>query len=191
MGRLVFVTGGARSGKSKFGEELALDLALERAPHLTEGCATYLATCVPGDDEMRERVRIHRQRRPAYWNTVEEPLDVAGALARKGSETNVILVDCLGIYVTNLLLEGEEETPSTERCALVLSSVQDMVMAARNVPADVVVVSNEVGMGLVPEYLLGRIFRDVLGWANQIVAQASDEVYFMVSGVPLRVKPQK
>ncbi len=187
----MFITGGARSGKSKFGEDLALDLALQRAPNLNKGCVTYLATCVPSDPEMRERVKIHRDRRPSYWETVEEPREVARTIRQKGYGTEVILVDCLGLYVTNLLLEDEEETPSQEKCNLILSSVREVAEVARQVPSDVVVVSNEVGMGLVPEYLLGRVFRDVLGWANQILADASDEVYFMVSGVPLRVKPQR
>lgn len=187
----MFITGGARSGKSKFGEDLALDLALQSDSNLNKGCVTYLATCVPSDPEMRERVKIHRDRRPSYWETVEEPREVARTIRQKGYGTEVILVDCLGLYVTNLLLEDEEETPSQEKCNLILSSVREVAEVARQVPSDVVVVSNEVGMGLVPEYLLGRVFRDVLGWANQILADASDEVYFMVSGVPLRVKPQR
>lgn len=191
MGRLIFITGGARSGKSKFAEDLTLDLALQRDPNLNKGCVTYLATCVPSDREMRERVKMHKDRRPSYWETVEEPREVARTIREKGYGTEVLLVDCLGLYVTNLLLEDEEETLSQEKGNLILSSVREVAEAARKVPSDVVVVSNEVGMGLVPEYLLGRVFRDVLGWANQILADASDEVYFMVSGVPMRVKPQR
>ncbi len=100
----------------------------------------------------------------------------------------MLLVDCLGLYVTNLLCQEATGTSQNDICQAVLGSVREFAGAARNVPAHVIVVSNEVGMGLVPEYPLGRLFRDTLGWANQILAEGSDKVYLMVSGIPVAVK---
>lgn len=206
MGRLILVTGGARSGKSSFAEKLAVEMArgLDAVlhedsapcagpdPYLSDatrgGRVSYIATCVPDDDEMRERVEVHKRRRPSHWNTVEEPLDLTGAVKKEGALSRVVLVDCLGLYVTNLLFQKGKDTPESDRCQHVLHSVREFAKAARSVPAHVIVVSNEVGMGLVPTYPSGRLFRDTLGWANQIVAEASDKVYFMVSGIPIAVK---
>ena len=259
MGRLILITGGARSGKSSFAEKLAAEMAqAEHAafdedsvskhagpdsghactaghecgysctagpgrghscvagldgghspivePDDRPSCVTrdsrdrsvtgeghvtsviYIATCIPGDDEMRQRVVIHKSRRPSHWKTVEEPLDLAGALRREGACSRVLLVDCLGLYVTNLLCQEATGTSQKDICQAVLGSVREFAGTARNVTAHVIVVSNEVGMGLVPEYPLGRLFRDTLGWANQILAEGSDKVYLMVSGIPVAVK---
>ncbi len=184
MGRLILITGGARSGKSSFAEKLAAEMA--QGPAMP---CTYIATCIPGDDEMRQRVEIHKSRRPSHWKTVEEPLELADALKREGACSHVVLVDCLGLYVTNLLCQEGAGIPQKDICQAVLGSVREFAGTARNVTAHVMVVSNEVGMGLVPEYPLGRLFRDTLGWANQILAEASDKVYFMVSGIPVAIKP--
>ncbi|HHY12231.1 MAG TPA: bifunctional adenosylcobinamide kinase/adenosylcobinamide-phosphate guanylyltransferase [Firmicutes bacterium] len=189
MGRLILITGGARSGKSSFAEKLAGEMARSGTGEGPVAPVVYIATCIPGDDEMRQRVENHKIRRPSHWKTVEEPLDLAGALKREGTGSRVVLVDCLGLYVTNLFCQEAADTPQNDRCHDVLGAVREVAGAARDVPAHVIVVSNEVGMGLVPEYPLGRLFRDALGWANQILAEASDQVYFMVSGIPVAVKP--
>jgi adenosylcobinamide kinase/adenosylcobinamide-phosphate guanylyltransferase len=213
MGRLILITGGARSGKSSFAEKLAAEMALARDVAFSEdfahehagpvrksscvdrvcstsreGRVTYIATCIPGDDEMLERVKNHKRRRPSHWNTVEEPLGLTGVLKKEGTCSQVVLVDCLGLYVTNLLLRQNEDMPINDRCQDVLGPVREFARVARTIPANVIVVSNETGMGLVPTYQLGRLFRDTLGLANQILAEASDEVYFMVSGIPVEVK---
>lgn len=172
-GRLVLVTGGARSGKSRFAEELAGKLAQE---------VIYIATAQITDEEMARRVAKHKARRPASWRTVEEPWDLKRALQEWGQAGRTILVDCLGTYVTNLLVEkGIKE----EEASLAL---QDLARLAWASPADVIIVSNEVGWGVVPSYPLGRIFRDLLGSANQEIASLADEVYLVVCGLPLEIK---
>lgn len=172
-GRLVLVTGGVRSGKSRFAEELAIKTAQE---------VIYVATARITDEEMARRVAKHKSRRPDYWRTVEEPWDLKRALQEWGQAGRTILVDCLGTYVTNLLVEkGIKE----EEANLAL---KDFARVAWSSPADVIIVSNEVGWGVVPSYPLGRIFRDLLGSANQEIASLADEVYLVVCGLPVEIK---
>lgn len=172
-GKLVLVTGGASSGKSRFAEELAASLAQE---------VVYIATAQITDEEMARRVAKHKARRPASWRTVEEPWDLKRALQEWGQAGRTVLVDCLGTYVTNLLVGkgmGEEEASL---------ALQHLARLAWSSPANVIIVSNEVGWGVVPPYPLGRIFQDVLGLANQKIASLADEVYLVVSGLPLEIK---
>jgi adenosylcobinamide kinase/adenosylcobinamide-phosphate guanylyltransferase len=178
-GCLTLITGGARSGKSALAERLAA-----RAGNRI----TYVATCEPLDDEMRERVRAHRERRPRHWVTVEEPLAVDQAVLLHGRTSDAVIVDCLGLWVTNILLRQRPDAEYRGRCDEVLQHVVNLVDAAARVTGDVLVVSNEVGSGLVPDNLLGRIFRDSLGWANQTVAVAAQRVYLTVAGIPVDVK---
>jgi len=168
--RLIYVTGGARSGKSRFAEARAAELGGERV--------TYLATAQAFDTEMEERIGRHRADRPAAWATVEEPLDVSGALA---SVEGVALLDCLSLWVSNLLLRGDSEAQMLEAAAQVLS-----VQTRRTAP--LIVVSNEVGLGIVPDNALARQYRDALGRVNQAFAAESDEAWLLVSGLPLKLK---
>lgn len=180
-GKLVLVTGGARSGKSRFAENLAASLG-DRV--------VYVATARPGDEEMAQRIARHRARRPAWWETVEEERDVAGVVAGCGYRAEVVLVDCLAVLVSNLLLHlaGEGVEDPDEATASVLEEVSRLVEAASCVPATVILVTNEVGMGIVPEYPLGRLYRDVLGLANQAVARSAGEVYLVCAGIPVELK---
>ena len=166
MTELIFVTGGARSGKSSF--------ALEKALELGGDDVTFVATAERSDDEMVDRIARHQLERPTMWRTIEAPREVS----LSDLKSRVILLDCLSLFVSNLLLDGLEEEMILERLQTILASkVQTLI-----------VVSNEVGMGLVPEYPLGRQFRDVLGRANQLVARASTQAFFLVAGIPLRLK---
>ncbi len=178
-GSLTLITGGARSGKSTLAERLAA-----RAGNRV----TYVATCEPLDDEMRQRIRAHRERRPRHWVTLEEPLAVDQAVLLHGPSSDAVIVDCLGLWVTNILLRQPPDAEYRERCEEVLRSAANLVQAAGQVSSEILVVSNEVGSGLVPENVLGRIFRDSLGWANQVVAAAAQRVYLTVAGIPLEVK---
>lgn len=173
-GKLIFVTGGARSGKSSFAEALAAKLGTR---------VTYVATATPGDDEMRERIRLHRERRSLDWLTIEEPKDVARVVSEEGGMMDVILIDCLTLLVSNLLLAGESPTSDDE----ILAEVRELARVSREVRAHVIVVSNEVGCGIVPEYPLGRRYRDLLGRANQVVASFADEIYLCISGIPVEL----
>ena len=166
MTELIFVTGGARSGKSSF--------ALQKATELGGDDVTFVATAERSDDEMTDRIARHQLERPNTWKTIESPREVH----LTDLKSRVVLLDCLSLFVSNLLLDGLEEETILERVRLSLESRAQTL----------IVVSNEVGMGLVPEYLLGRQFRDVLGRANQLVARAATQAFFLVAGIPLRLK---
>ena len=168
MGRLTFITGGARSGKSRLAERLAM-----RA----KGPVVYLATLEPLDDEMKARVQEHRRLRPAGWTTIEEPLDPIRALdAAPTFET--CLLDCITLWVSNLLLRDEGPLPR----------LRALIEWQRARSSSLIVVSNETGSGVVPEYELGRRFRDALGEANQLLCAAADEAYLCVAGTALDLK---
>jgi adenosylcobinamide kinase/adenosylcobinamide-phosphate guanylyltransferase len=173
--QLCFVLGGVRSGKSAFALSLAARLG-ERV--------TFVATAEAGDDEMRERIEHHRERRPVDWGTVEAPLDVARAVA--AADSDVVVVDCLGLLAANLMARAQATGASADD--LMQSQVAGLLDAYHRGSASVIVVSNEVGMGVVPPYPSGREFRDLLGRANQRVAQAADRVYWMLAGLPVEVK---
>lgn len=189
-GRLILILGGARSGKSTFAETLAEKLG---------DSITYLATAQALDHEMMERVRIHRERRPAHWKTVEDPMltgarlaEISAAAAASGSRP-VLLLDCLTLLISNLLLASDFPQPGTaedapEKASAILAAVGVLADAAGKCPADVIIVANEVGSGLVPTYSLGRIYRDLAGKANQLIAAQADQVYLVVAGIPVELK---
>lgn len=185
MGRIIFITGGARSGKSRFAEEL---LAGEEE-------VLYLATSIPFDEEMRERVALHRERRNPRWTTVEAYRGLDKVLAREGRGKSHILLDCITIMVSNLILLEREidwERPESGELALLeeecRAEIERLLQAAGQFAGTTVLVSNELGMGLVPPNPLGRYFRDVAGRINQMAAARAEEVYFMVSGIATKIK---
>ena len=167
---LVLLLGGARSGKSA--------LAVERG-RAWDGPVTLIATGEAGDAEMAERIRRHQAERPAAWSTVEEPLDLAGALARLDRES-AALIDCLSLWVANVLGRGDRDDVVEDQAR----SVAEQAAARGGLT---VAVSNEVGLGVVPATPLGRRYRDVLGRVNAIWAAAADEAHFVVAGRPLRL----
>ena len=168
--QVTLVLGGARSGKSRYAERLVEDAA---------SCGTYCATAEAGDAEMAERIAAHRARRGPFWRTVEAPLALAATVAAESTcRERPILVDCLTLWLSNLLLADKQ--PDEEAAAL--------ASALRDAAAPVVLVSNEVGMGLVPETPLGRRFRDAAGRLNQQVAALADRVVFVAAGLPLALK---
>jgi len=172
---LTFIIGGARSGKTALAQSLCRPYAR----------VVYLATLRAEDDEMRERIRRHRGTRPPEWSTIEEPLAIAAAAGRASGEFDAIVLDCLTLWLSNFCWEhracGAEEL---ERRAL---GEADELAGARG-GAHLIVVSNEVGSGIVPENAVARQFRDLQGWVNQRVAAAADEVWQTVAGIPVRIK---
>lgn len=229
-GRLILVTGGARSGKSSYAERLAAKLAAPLGDRVT-----YIATSEEHDDEMRQRVRAHRAARSRSWTTVECPLEVAAAVRRAAAPpsgaaaastgtkdlpsatarssqvvaatASVILLDCVALWVANLLFSGgafggsappddgynyeKDLLPASEERAAgrrVVAAVDDLLAALAESRVTLVAVTNEVGLGVVPEYPLARLYRDQLGWANQRLARRADEFYLLVSGCALDVK---
>ena len=179
MGRLTLVLGGARSGKSAFAEGLVWDGEAEGKK------VVYIATYepVPGDEEMDGRLEKHRRRRPPSWRTVEEPRDLEGALSKVEKNT-IVLVDCITVWVSNLLLAGDEK----EAEEAILRRAKAFCSAARSSPADIVAVSGETGWGVVPPSSLGRLYRDILGIVNQETAKNADEVWLVIAGLPQRLK---
>ena len=169
MRKTLLVLGGARSGKSTFAE----------ARVATSGLAqVYLATATAGDAEMAERIARHRARRGPAWRVVEEPLDLIDALDRSAARESAVLVDCLTLWLSNLMHAGRDVDHEAARLVAWLATA----------PGHVVLVSNEVGLGLVPETALGRSFRDAQGRLNQQVAAAAAEVAFVAAGLPLWLK---
>jgi len=169
--RTVFVTGGARSGKTRF--------ALERAASWP-GSLLYIATAEARDDEMRRRIALHQAERGPRWSTAEAPLALADAI--RGAEGyGAALVDCLTLWTSNLMERHGEDDEA------ILAAGRELVAALAKAPAPVVLVSNEVGWGIVPENRLARRFRDVAGTLNRMVSAAADEAYLVVSGRPLRL----
>jgi len=179
VAQLVLVLGGARSGKSTFAQQMAARWGGDRV--------LFVATAEVGDEEMRRRVAAHLRERPAAWRTVEAPRDVARGVAGHLDGVEVVLLDCLTVLVSNLLLAHSDPFDPAARAG-VLAEVEAIVSRARETPACWIVVSNEVGAGLVPPSPVGRSYRDLLGLANQRLAQEADQVTLLVAGVPMRVK---
>jgi adenosylcobinamide kinase/adenosylcobinamide-phosphate guanylyltransferase len=169
----ILVVGGCRSGKSRFSEEWAAERFARR---------TYVATTIAGDDEeMQRRVAVHRQNRSADWQTIEEPHAIADVLRHQWQHTDVFLVDCLTLWLTNLLLQNFSDDD-------ILDKVRDLADAVSECPVSVALVANEVGLGIVPESALARRFRDLAGWCNQTMGARCDQVVFMAAGLPLYLK---
>ncbi len=169
---LTFVLGGARSGKSRYAETLA-----ESQP----GACIYVATAEPGDAEMAARIQAHRARRGGRWRTVEEPLDLCPRLEALAAPESCVLVDCLTLWLSNLMAAGRDVEAESLALAATLSGLSG--------PA--IVVANEVGLGIVPENDLAREFRDAAGRLNQLVAEAAPSVVFVAAGLPMTMKSPK
>ncbi|HWD57612.1 MAG TPA: bifunctional adenosylcobinamide kinase/adenosylcobinamide-phosphate guanylyltransferase [Stellaceae bacterium] len=174
---ITLILGGARSGKSRHAEQLVTAAA---------SAGTYIATAEPGDAEMAARIAEHRARRSAFWRTVEAPLDLAAAIRAEADPARPILVDCLTLWLANLMGAGRVVAHDSEALRAALRDA-----AGRDTAGPVVLVANEVGLGLVPETPLGREFRDAAGRLNQDIAALADRVVFVAAGLPLVLKGQK
>ncbi len=185
--RLILVLGGARSGKSTFAEKLAAN---------SQRSVAYIATATASDEEMQARIVRHRAQRPQAWSTLEEPLDLAGAVRRAGALADVLLLDCLTLWTSNWLMQkmgtdwNEQVISDMHFTENALKEVEAMLQVLRTLPTHkiVIVVSNEVGAGLVPEYPLGRLYRDTLGYVNQRLASVAERVYVLVAGIAVDLK---
>ncbi|MBW2516569.1 MAG: bifunctional adenosylcobinamide kinase/adenosylcobinamide-phosphate guanylyltransferase [Deltaproteobacteria bacterium] len=173
MKEIIFVIGGCRSGKSSH--------ALQTAEKMPQDSKIYIATCVPQDDEMRQRVAKHQKERSQSWGTLEVPVDLPQAILENSRKENVILADCLTLWLSNLLMETDDEKK--------LEKMIDRLTAAlEKAPGTIVLVSNEIGTGIVPENKLARQYRDIIGLANQAVAKTAGKVIWMVAGIPVTIK---
>jgi adenosylcobinamide kinase / adenosylcobinamide-phosphate guanylyltransferase len=179
---LILVTGGARSGKSRFAEAYAARLASKET-------GIYVATAQAYDDEMRHRIELHRERRDSgslQWETREEPIRLS-ELVSSLPPGGLVLIDCLTLWLSNVLLADEGEGAS-ER---VLALIDELIPALTSYEGTVLAVSNEVGLGIVPEYPLGRLYRDLSGIMNQRVAAAAEQVFLVTAGIPLELKSRQ
>ncbi len=174
MEKTIFVIGGCRSGKSSHALRLGESFPGRRK--------IFVATCVPQDSEMRQRVHRHQQDRGPHWSTLEVPVALAEGIAKEGPHADLMLIDCLTLWVSNLMLAYEDQKPIDAR-------VERLCAVLRNPPCPLILVSNEVGAGIVPENALARRFRDIVGWTNQQVAAACNQVIWMVAGLPVPIKP--
>jgi adenosylcobinamide kinase / adenosylcobinamide-phosphate guanylyltransferase len=172
--KITFITGGARSGKSSF--------ALKEAPPIS-GQKAYLATAETLDDEMKERVKRHKKERGEDWDTYEEPLRIADALSDLKSRYSVVIIDCLTIWLSNLICNNLD---CYKEIADFINVLRNSKLKTQN--SKLFLVSNEVGMGIVPDNELARRFRDLAGQLNQKVAEIADEVYLVTAGIPMKIK---
>ena len=179
MGRIVLVTGGARSGKSRFAERYAAKYGKKVA---------YIATAGIYDEEMAFRVKLHRERRPKEWKTWEAPHDAHRALKEAGEDHDMVLFDCLTLYISNILCDVEDVADSAENYRLVREQVCKLIDQAKENSGTTIFVTNEVGAGIVPENQLSREYRDVVGIANQLMGRAAEAVYLVTCGLPVDIK---
>ena len=180
MSELTFIIGGARSGKSAFAMRLA-----KRHKHVC-----YIATADSGqalqidDGEMLERIQKHRKDRPAEWETVEASLELDKAVSNLNGKLDVVLIDCITLYVTNMLLGDSKE--AVDEC--IIDAINKLCFVCKKIPPRVIMVSNEVGYGVVPDNALSRRFRDIAGYVNQIIAREADNVYLVTAGIETKIK---
>ena len=179
MGSLILILGGARSGKSTFAQQWAQEKGGERV--------LFVATAQAGDEEMRQRIKKHQQERPSGWDTLEASHSVGRSIMDYPVQAEVVLVDCLTLLVSNLIVAAPDPFASQVE-EHVMQEIEDLITCAEQFPGTMIVVSNEVGLGLVPAYPLGRAYRDLLGRANQVLAQKANQVQFLVAGIPMMIK---
>jgi adenosylcobinamide kinase/adenosylcobinamide-phosphate guanylyltransferase len=183
--RRILILGGARSGKSWFAQELAGKISKK---------VLFVATAEALDEDMRVRIKKHQSQRPPSWRTFEVSTGIAARIEEKVYDSEVVLIDCLTLLVSNLLLGNDRgfselcQTDVAETENRIVAEVDSLIKLMQKANATFILVSNEVGLGLVPDNSVGRAYRDLLGRANQLLAQHVDEVYFMVAGIPMKVK---
>ena len=184
--KTILITGGARSGKSRFAQELALKSG---KPVL------FVATAEAGDEEMRQRIEEHQKKRPSTWKTLEVTTGVGKEILEKVGGAQVVIVDCITLLVNNIFNQFADQTDEQMDAFLVEKEVNreitELIDCINRLDASFIIVTNEVGMGLVPANRMGRLYRDLLGKANQLLAERADEVYLMVAGLPVKVKPAR
>jgi len=172
MNKITLILGGARSGKSAYAQKMAQGGRAKVA---------FIATCMPKDKEMAARIRLHKRARPAGWKTFEDPENIPALLGKIGTSFNIVVIDCLTLWVSGFVLKGNSFIS-------IKKETKSLLRALRKINACSIVVSNEVGQGIVPDNKLARDFRDIAGKVNQLVASQADEVFFMVAGLPLNIK---
>ena len=183
MKRTMLITGGARSGKSHYAQQLAAKTGKE---------VLFVATAEAGDEEMRQRIKAHQLSRPSAWATLEVTTNVGNQILKRADRAGIIIVDCITMLVSNFFNRHADYTTEQIDAALtekeVTREIDGLIKCSKNLDADFIFVTNEVGMGLVPANQIDRLYRDLLGKANRLLAEQVDEVYLMVAGLPVKIK---
>ena len=172
----ILITGGARAGKSSYAQKLAAEIGEK---------VLFVATAEAKDEDMRLRIEKHKKSRPSYWKTLEAPKDVASVIESAGGGYSVVIIDCITMLVSNVMLGAENETSAESE---ILKEIDALINVMKTSPATFILVSNEVGLGIVPDNELSRNYRDLLGRANQLIASYADGVYLLVAGIPVKIK---
>jgi len=181
----ILLIGGAGSGKSHFAQELALKLG---------GAVLFVATAVAGDEEMRQRIDKHRRKRPPTWNTLEVTTEVGKNILQKIGGARVVIVDCITLLANNIFSQYSEQGEQIDAPLIekrLTAEIEELIECTKQLDAHFIIVTNEVGLGVVPPSQLGRLYRDLLAGANQKLAEAADEVYLMVAGLAMPIKPAR
>lgn len=185
MSKIILVTGGARSGKSNFSESLCKDRNNKTA---------YIATSIPFDNEMKDRVKKHQNSRPSEWKTYEKFKDIHSIIKDISKEHETVILDCITLLVNNLMFDSDIDVDSADTYEInalelyIKSQVEKLLEEVEKTDLYFVMVTNEIGMGIVPGNKLTRVYSDIVGRVNQLIAKKSDEVHFVVSGIPMKIK---
>jgi adenosylcobinamide kinase/adenosylcobinamide-phosphate guanylyltransferase len=184
MGKSILITGGVRSGKSKYAQELAGKL---------DNKVLFVATAEALDEEMRLRIAEHRKTRPLEWQTLEATGDIGNLIRINISEANVVIIDCIALLLNNIF--SKEYRNNQIQSSIIETTINNEIInlcyQIYEIPATFIIVTNEVGSGIVPDNEMARLYRDLLGKANQMLAEDAEEVYLMVAGIPVRIKPTR
>ena len=181
----ILLIGGAGSGKSHFAQELALKLG---------GAVLFVATAVAGDEEMRQRIDKHRRKRPPAWSTLEVTTEVGKNILQKIGDARVVIVDCITLLANNIFSQYSEQGEQIDAPLIekrLTAEIEELIECTKQLDAHFIIVTNEVGLGVVPPSQLGRLYRDLLAGANQKLAEVADEVYLMVAGLAVPIKPAR
>jgi adenosylcobinamide kinase/adenosylcobinamide-phosphate guanylyltransferase len=172
----ILITGGARAGKSSYAQKLASAIG---------GRVLFVATAEAKDEDMRRRIEKHRKSRPLNWDTLESPCEIGKSIDEQAEEYPVIVIDCITMLVSNVMLGAADEASAE---SAVLKEIDSLINTMKSKSSAFILVSNEVGLGIVPDNEMSRTYRDLLGRANQLLAQYADEVYLLVAGIPVKIK---
>ncbi len=176
------ITGGARSGKSTLAQEIAQKAG---------GHVLFVATAEAGDPEMKRRIEAHKKSRPAGWKTLEVQTQIGSRILKEISGTRTVVIDCITLLVSNVIGQFEEKSDPAEVDKAVTSEIRELIACMDKCKADFILVTNEVGLGIIPGDYISRLYRDLLGKSNRLLSARADNVYFMVSGIPMAVKGNK
>ena len=177
--KVTLVTGGARSGKSTYAQEMAMKAGVP---------VLFVATAEAGDDDMIKRIEEHKKSRPAGWETLEATSNIGNRISENIGKANIVIIDCITLLVNNIFMQYDETTDTDTAEQGVMSEIEELIDCMDRTEADFIIVTNETGLGIVPADRISRLYRDILGRANQRLAQRADEVYMLIAGIPMAVK---